>query len=142
MVDFEALEAAGLANARRRAALIDYLDDLGFTGSEMVEAERHGRQLFQLAGDAVRRSGPPTYSLRHAAENLGLPVDDVKHWWAMLGLTVAGPDDVTLSEADVEALATCAAMAELWSADGTAGLLRLIGAAMACPPGMRFRRTH
>ena len=52
MVDLDALEAAGLANARERAALIEYLDGLGFTAEEMVEAERRGR-LFGLSGDAV-----------------------------------------------------------------------------------------
>ena len=58
VVDFDALEAAGIANARERAALIEYLDGLGFTAEEMVEAERRGR-LFGLAGDALQRSGPP-----------------------------------------------------------------------------------
>ena len=43
--------------------LIEYLDSLGFTAEEMVEAERRGR-LFGLAGDALQRSGRPTYSLR------------------------------------------------------------------------------
>ena len=57
MVDLDALEAAGIANARERAGLIEYLADLGFTAEEMVEAERRGR-LFGLAGDAIRRSGP------------------------------------------------------------------------------------
>ena len=66
------------------------MDGLGFTAEEMVEAERRGR-LFGLAGDAVRRSGRPTYSLRTAAEALGLPLDDVAHFWAMLGLTVPAP---------------------------------------------------
>ncbi len=90
MVDFDALEAAGIANARERAALIEYLDGLGFTAEDMVEAERRGR-LFGLAGDAVRRTGRPTYSLRTAAETLGLPLDDVTRFWAMLGLTVSRP---------------------------------------------------
>jgi hypothetical protein len=53
MVDLDALEAAGIANARGRAGLIDYLDKLGFTADEMVEAERSGR-LFGLAGDGCR----------------------------------------------------------------------------------------
>ena len=63
MVDFDALEAAGIANARERAALIEYLDGLGFTAEEMVEAERRGR-LFGLAGDVLQWSGRPIYSLR------------------------------------------------------------------------------
>ena len=90
MVDFDALEAAGIANARERAGLIEYLDSLGFTAEEMVEAEGRGR-LFGLAGDVLAWSGPPTYSLRTAADALGVAVDDVAHAWALLGLTVAGP---------------------------------------------------
>jgi hypothetical protein len=66
VLDFDALEAAGIANARERAALIEYLDGLGFTAEEMVEAERRGR-LFGLAGDALQRSGQPIYTLREAA---------------------------------------------------------------------------
>jgi hypothetical protein len=105
MVDFDALEAAGIANAQERAGLIDYLDKLGFTADEMVEAERRGR-LFGLAGDVLQWSGPPTYSLRSAADVLGVPVEDVAHAWALLGLTVAGPDIPALSQADVDGLAT------------------------------------
>ncbi|MGH9207598.1 MAG: adenylate/guanylate cyclase domain-containing protein, partial [Acidimicrobiales bacterium] len=50
-LDFEALGAAGIANARERAGLIEYLHGLGFTADDMVDAERRGR-LFGLAGDA------------------------------------------------------------------------------------------
>ena len=128
MVDLDALEAAGIANARERAGLIEYLDGLGFTAEEMVEAEQRGR-LFGLAGDAIRRSGRPTYSLRTAAEALGQPLEDVTHFWAMLGLSPACPDDVALSQADVDALTTCADMKARIGDDG--GLLRLIGAATA-----------
>ncbi len=128
MVDLDALEAAGIANARQRAALIEYLDDLGFSAEEMLDAERRGR-LFGLAGDAVRRPGRPVYSLRSAADALGQPLDDVAQYWSALGLTVPGPDDVTLSQADVDALATCATMKTRMGDDG--GLLRLIGGALA-----------
>ena len=128
MVDFDALEAAGIANARERAALIEYLDSLGFTAEEMVEAERRGR-LFGLAGDVLRRTGPPAYSLRTAAEALALPLDHVAHTWAMLGLTVPAPDALVLTQVDVDTLATCADMKDRMGDDG--GLLRLIGAAMA-----------
>ena len=129
MVDFDALQAAGIANARDRADLIEYLDGLGFTADEMVDAERRGR-LFGLAGDAVRRTGRPAYSLRTAAEALGLPLVDVARFWATLGLTVPGSDQLALSQADVDALATCAAMIEQMG-EGAVGLLRLIGAATA-----------
>lgn len=130
MVDFDALEAAGIAHARRRAGLIEYLDGLGFTAEEMAEAERAGR-LFGLAGDAIGQSGRPVHSLRTAAEALGLPLDEVEHAWAVLGLTVAGVDQVALSQADVDGLATWAEMRALVGADASLGLLRVMGAAMA-----------
>ena len=95
----------------------------------MVDAERRGR-LFGLAGDALRRTGRPTYSLRTAADTLGLPLDEVTRSWAMLGLTVCRPRYFALSQADVDALATCADMTARMG-DDAAGLLRLIGAAMA-----------
>jgi class 3 adenylate cyclase len=130
VIDFDALEAAGIANARGRAGLIDYLDKLGFTADEMVEAERVGR-LFGLAGDALQRSGRPIYSLRTAADVLGVPIDDIATAWAVLGLTVASADEVALSQADVDGLATWVAMRKVMSGDGAFGFLRVLGAAMA-----------
>jgi adenylate cyclase len=129
VVDFDALEAAGIANARQRAGLIEYLDGLGFTVDEMVEAERRGR-LFGLAGD-VLWSGRPTYSLRSAAEALGLPLEDIAHAWAVLGLTVAGPEQPALSQTDVDGLAAWVAMKVLVGEDAALGFLRVLGAAMA-----------
>jgi class 3 adenylate cyclase len=128
--DFEALEAAGIANPRERADLIKYLDDLGFTVDEMVEAEQRGR-LFGLAGDVLQWSGPPIYTLRTAAEALGLPADDVARAWALLGLTAAGPDVPTLSQADVDALTTWVAIRAVVGEDGASGVLRVLGSAMA-----------
>jgi len=129
-LDFEALEAAGIARPRERADLIKYLDRLGFTVEEMVEAERRGR-LFGLAGDVLQWSGRPTYTLQTAAEELGLSADDVAHAWALLGLTVAGPDIPVLSQADVEALSTWIGFKAVVGEDGAFGLLRVLGAAMA-----------
>ncbi|EUA52172.1 hypothetical protein I552_0382 [Mycobacterium xenopi 3993] len=68
-LDLDALEAAGIANARERVPLIAYLAGLGFTADEMVEAERRGR-LFGLPR-RLAVVGPPTYSLRTAADALG-----------------------------------------------------------------------
>ena len=130
VVDFDALEAAGIANARERAGLIEYLDSLGFTAEEMVEAEGRGR-LFGLAGDVLAWSGPPTYSLRTAADALGVAVDDVAHAWALLGLTAAGPDQLALSHADVDGLATWFALKPSMGDDGAFGFLRVLGAAVA-----------
>lgn len=130
VVDFDALEAAGIANARQRAGLIEYLDGLGFTAEEMVEAERNGR-LFGLAGDALLWSGPQLYTLRSAAEAIGVALADVEHGWAMLGLTVADPDAPALSQADVDSLATWVAMRMQWGPDAADGLLRVLGAAVS-----------
>ncbi len=130
MVDFDALEAAGVANARGRADLIEYLDGLGFTAEEMIEAESRGR-LFGLAGDVLQWSGRPTHSLRAAADALGVAVDDVAYAWTTLGLTVAGLDDLVLSQADVDALATWVRISEAVGDDAAFGLLRVLGATMA-----------
>jgi class 3 adenylate cyclase len=127
---FEELEAAGIANPRERADLIKYLDELGFTVDEMVEAERRGR-LFGLAGDVLSWSGPPIYTLATAAEKLGISADDVARAWTLLGLTVAGPDIPALSQADVDALATWLALKTAVGEAGAYGLLRVLGAAMA-----------
>ncbi|MCV7231355.1 adenylate/guanylate cyclase domain-containing protein [Mycobacterium branderi] len=129
-MDFDALEAAGIANARERAGLIEYLDSLGFSAEEMVDAERRGR-LFGLAGDVLQWSGPPIYTLRTTADALGLPVEDVEHAWAMLGLTVADSDTPTLSQADVDALATWVELRARFGEDAASGVLRVIGACVA-----------
>ena len=66
-LDFDGLEAAGIADARARSGLLEYLSGLGFTAEERAGAERRGR-LFGLAGDVLLRSGPQIFSLRTAAE--------------------------------------------------------------------------
>ncbi|MFZ0833302.1 MAG: adenylate/guanylate cyclase domain-containing protein [Mycobacterium sp.] len=130
MVDFDALQAAGIVDARQRAGLIEYLDSLGFTAEEMVEAESRGR-LFGLAGDVLQWSGRPTYSIRTAADALGVSSDEVARAWALLGLTVAGPDELTLSQADVEGLDSWFRIKQLLGADGAFGFLRVLGSTMA-----------
>ncbi len=53
------------------------------------------------------------------------------HAWALLGLTVAGPDVPVLSQADVDALSTWVALKVVVGEDGAQGMLRVLGAAMA-----------
>lgn len=130
MVDFEALEAAGIANARERAALIEYLDGLGFTAEEMVEAERQGR-LFGLAGDALQGPGRPIHSLRRAADALGTSVDEVATAWAVMGLRITDPEALALSQADVDGLQTWVAIKALVGDDAALAFLRVLGNAMA-----------
>jgi class 3 adenylate cyclase len=130
VVDFDALEAAGIANARERAGVIKYLDSLGFTAEEMVEAEARGR-LFGLAGDVLQWSGRPTYSIRTAADALGVEPDDVARAWALLGLIVIDHDHPALSQADVDGLAAWFQMKLLMGDEGAFGFLRVLGSAMA-----------
>jgi class 3 adenylate cyclase len=129
-LDFEALEAAGIAKPRERADLIKYLGELGFTVEEMAEAEQRGR-LFGLAGDVLQWSGRPTYTMATAAEQLGVSAGEVAHAWGLLGLTVAGPDVPALSQADVDALATWVALKTMVGEEGAQGMLRVLGATMA-----------
>jgi class 3 adenylate cyclase len=129
VVDWDALEAAGIADARERADLLEYLDRLGFTTEQMADAERQGR-LFGLAGDVVGRSGPPDYTLRTAAEALGIAVGDVERAWTMLGLSVPSPNTPALSQADVDGLATWVEMRS-YLGEPVDGFLRVLGATMA-----------
>jgi class 3 adenylate cyclase len=129
-LDFDAMQAAGIADPRGRAGLIHYLAELGFSTAEMADAERRGR-LFGLAGDVLLWSGPQTYTLRTAADAIGVGVDDVQYAWAMLGLTVADSDTPALSQADVDALATWVAMRAQMGEDAADGFLRVVGSSVA-----------
>jgi class 3 adenylate cyclase len=129
-LDFDKLEAAGIANPRERADLIKYLGELGFTVEEMAEAEQRGR-LFGLSGDVLQWSGRPIHTLATAGEQLDLSAEDVARIWGLLGLTVAGPDIPVLSQADVDALGTWVSLKTVVGEEGAFGLLRVLGAAMA-----------
>ncbi|MDT5229052.1 MAG: hypothetical protein QOH94_2845, partial [Mycobacterium sp.] len=124
------MQAAGIADPRARSGLLEYLAGLGFTVDDMAEAERRGR-LFGLGGDALQQSGPQTYTLRTAAESIGVAVEVIEHGWSMLGLTIAGSDTVALSQADVDSLATWVDMREQLGVDAADGFLRVLGATVA-----------
>ncbi|MCV7237791.1 adenylate/guanylate cyclase domain-containing protein [Mycolicibacterium celeriflavum] len=130
MVDLDALEAAGIADAHGRAALIAYLDSLGFTAEEMVDAERRGR-LFGLAGDVLQWSGRPVYSFRAAAESLNVPLDELVHAWEVMGLRVNDPDQPALSETDVDGLSVWVGVKTAVGNDVALAFLRVLGASMA-----------
>jgi class 3 adenylate cyclase len=129
-LDFEAMQAAGIADPRARSGLLEYLAGLGFTVDDMVEAERRGR-LFGLGGDVLLASGPQTFSLRTAAESIGVTVQDVEYAWSMLGLTVDDVDTPMLSQADVDSLATWMAMRTQMGDDAADGYLRVLGSSVA-----------
>lgn len=119
-----------MVDAQRRAALIEYLDSLGFTAEEMADADRRGR-LFGLAGDALLWSGRPTVSPLQAAEQLGVSLAEFSHAWQALGLTVTDPDAPALSPADVDALRSWRAISALAGADPALNFLRIVGATMS-----------
>jgi class 3 adenylate cyclase len=126
----DALEAAGIADAHNRAPLLEYLYGLGLTTDEMLEAERQGR-LFALAGDVHLRSGRPEFSLRDAADKVGVTTEEVAHAWQVMGLTAEDVDQKILSQADVDAIATWAELCTRIGHDGMFGLLRVMGASLA-----------
>jgi adenylate cyclase len=130
VLDFDALEAAGITNARDRAGLIEYLDGLGFTAEDMVEAERRGR-LFGLAGDALQQSGRPVHTLKTAAEALGVSVDELAHAWEALGLRITDPETPVLSQADVDGLSAWVTLRKVAGEDSALNFLRVVGASMA-----------
>lgn len=130
MIDLDELAAAGIVDAHGRRPLLEYLDSLGFSADEMVEAERDGR-LFALAGDAQMRSGRRVHSLRTVAAALGRPLADIEHAWAALGLTVTGPDQVALTDADLEGLRTWSDLSRTAGEASSLGVLRVLGATMA-----------
>jgi adenylate cyclase len=130
VVDFDALEAAGIVNARERAALIEYLASLDFTAEEMVEAELKGR-LFGLAGDVLQWTGRPVHSLHAAAAELGVPAEELAHVWALLGLTLTNSDQPAFSAADVAGLEAWVELKATVGEQAALGLLRVLGAAMA-----------
>jgi len=129
-LDFDAIQAAGIADPRSRAGLLEYLAGLGFTVDELAEAERKGR-LFGLAGDVLLQSGPHTYTLRTAADSIGVSVANTEHAWAILGLTVEDSDTPALSQADVDALATWAALRTQMGEEVADGFVRVLGATVA-----------
>jgi class 3 adenylate cyclase len=130
VIDLDELAAAGVADAHARRPLLEYLDSLGFTADEMVEAEREGR-LFALAGDAQMRSGRRVHSLRTVAAALDLPLADIEHAWAALGLTVTDPDQIALTDADLEGLRTWSDLSATAGEAASLGVLRVLGASMA-----------
>jgi class 3 adenylate cyclase len=58
-------------------------------------------------------------------------LEDIEHGWAMLGLTVADPDTPTLSQVDVDSLATWTAMRMQMGPDAADGFLRVLGSTVA-----------
>ena len=92
-LDFDALEAAGIANARERAGLLEYLDGPRF------HRRRDGRGRASAAGSSASPVTSccgrvrPTYTPARPPRMRSVCRSTiVERGWAMLGLTVADPD--------------------------------------------------
>src|SRR4051812_29816600 len=134
-MDVEAWAAAGLydadaADADERRELLEFLTQQGCTVEEMAAAHERGR-LFALAGDRIVRPDRDQLTLGEVAEQIAMPVDEVRAAWRALGLVGLGPDVPVASPADREALTVLRDMAAVMGLDPTLGLARVIGAALA-----------
>src|SRR5438270_13412866 len=107
-MDVEAWTAAGLydadsPDAAERRSLLEFLIEQGCSIEEMQAAHERGR-LFALAGDRLVRPGRDRFTLAEAADQLDLPVDDVRAAWRAFGLVDVGADTPVASPDDVEML--------------------------------------
>ena len=87
--------------------------------------------MFGLAGDALQGPGRPIHSLRTAAEALGVPREQVANAWAVMGLTISDPEALTLSQSDVDGLATWVAIKDVVGDDAALAFLRVLGNTMS-----------
>jgi class 3 adenylate cyclase len=134
-VDLDALTAAGLydvnaPDAVERRDLLEYLVDQGCTVDEMVAAHERGR-LFALAGDRLVRPDRDRFTLAEVAEQIDVPVEDVRALWRAFGLVEADRTQPVASPDDVEMMRTATGMSALLGMDATRGVARVMGSAMA-----------
>ena len=134
-VDLEALTAAGLydadaPDADERRELLEFLTAQGCSVAEMQAAHERGR-LFALAGDRLIRPDRDQHTLAEVAEIVGAAVDDVRAVWRAFGLVDPGADTPVASPADVDMIRLHFEMATLFGFDGSLGMARVMGGAMA-----------
>lgn len=134
-MDWEALTEAGLYDpasptAEDRRALLEFLVAEGCTLDEMVAANARGR-LFGLAGDRKVRPGRDTYTLREAAEIVGLDVELVQRLWQAFGLPIVDADTKVASPDDVATIPLFASMAGLLGEEAALGLARVAASSVA-----------
>jgi adenylate cyclase len=108
----EDLEAAGLLDRiedpvvrQERIELLGELEAAGFSIDELVQATRRQR-LPLLPVDRIFGREEAEYSPIDIAERSGLELDFLRRLWRALGLAEAEDDEVTFTEADLEAATT------------------------------------
>jgi class 3 adenylate cyclase len=133
-VDLGKYESAGLYNpadpgAADRAALIEYLVEIGASFDEMVAAHARGR-LFALAGDRLIFPGRDQFSLNDIAAATSAPIEDVCAIWRALGFPKAAWDDLVAAPEDVEAVRVIVDMSRLIGLPGVLGIARVVAASL------------
>jgi len=134
-VDLAAYEAAGLYDpadpaAAERADLLEFLEGLGCSLEEMVEANVSGR-LFALAGDRIIRPNRNQLTLADVGQQLGVDEDAVRRAWRAYGLILREPTAKVASPDDVQALRTHFAFVAAFGEDAGTALARVVASAMA-----------
>jgi class 3 adenylate cyclase len=135
MIDWEALAAAGLYDARSetaadRRALLEFLTEQGCTIEEMIEADARGR-LFALAGDRLLRPDRDRFTLTEVAAELNCDVEVLRRGWRAVGLVDRGPDISVASPADVAAWPIYLDAVEFMGEQTALSIARVWGSAMA-----------
>jgi adenylate cyclase len=109
--------------------LLDLLRTLGATEQEIAATPVHQRSA--LALEIVLRDGRPPVTVAQAAEQVGLPVEDLLQFLRALGFPTA-PDARAIPAALVDAQHTLAVGAsELIGEEAALGLARVVGAGTA-----------
>src|SRR4051812_15281717 len=97
----------GDARAARRE-LLERLEAEGATLEDLRAAVSDGLLVFGLAERLI--DGPPRWRMRDVAEAAGVPLDLLTRMRRANGLPVPDPDAVALTDLDVEAMRTVAAL--------------------------------
>jgi class 3 adenylate cyclase len=114
--------------ADERLELLRYLERLGATIDEMVEANENGL-LVQLSSELLRRG--ERISARRAADILGMPLETVERIGRAAGLARGDADAPLYRDKDIEALQVFTSGVALFGEDVTLQFTRVCSAAMA-----------
>jgi adenylate cyclase len=125
----EGLPDAEARDGRRR--LLDELHAEGFAEKELARAVREDR-LSLLVIEQILGGGRPKYTMRQASEVSGLDLDWLIRTRRALGIAIGDPDDVTLTDRDIDAFKLNRAMYESGlPEEAQLSIYRALGSAMA-----------
>ncbi len=134
MIDLAALQAAGVYDpdapeAAERRELLTFLDELGATTDEVIDA--HGSYgLIHLVGEINARTGE-MFDVDELSARTQYPVALVKRIYELLGVPVADPAEKRFSDEDVEfLLALGSGPTTLFDIDELSEMLRVFGTSL------------